>query len=107
MENKEKMKIAVAAACLAATITVIVAALYRKPRKNKQHLTESDSSSCYLKTKHKPQHSFKRVLADNSYSPFRHLNLNSSSQTTGTIYMYTSLLFMLCYVLLCLIFACF
>ncbi|XP_017253586.1 protein RRP6-like 3 isoform X1 [Daucus carota subsp. sativus] len=82
MENKEKMKIAVAAACLAATITVIVATLYRKPRKNKQHLTDSDSFSCYLKTKHKPQHSFKRVLADNSYSPFRHLNLNSSSQTT-------------------------
>lgn len=78
MENKQKMKLAVAVACLAATISVIVATLYKKPRKQ----SKPQSSSCYLKTQHKPQHSFKRVFADNSYSPFKHLNLNTS-QTPG------------------------
>lgn len=86
MEHTGKTKIAIAVACLAATISVIVVTIYRKPRKNKQQLT--DSSSCYLKTKQKPQHSFKRVLADNSYSQFKHLNLSTSQTNGGTIYVY-------------------
>ncbi|KAG8387041.1 hypothetical protein BUALT_Bualt03G0211800 [Buddleja alternifolia] len=32
-------------------------------------------SSCYLNTEPKPQYTFKRVLADNSYSQFKHLKL--------------------------------
>lgn len=75
MENKAKMKLAVAVACLAATISVIVATLYRNPRK------QSKPQSCFLKTQHKPQHSFKRVFADNSYSPFKHLNLSTYQAT--------------------------
>ncbi|KAL6535911.1 Protein RRP6-like 3 [Orobanche hederae] len=33
--------------------------------------------SCYLNTEHKPQHGFKRVFADNSYSQFKHLDLHT------------------------------
>ncbi|XP_057956377.1 protein RRP6-like 3 isoform X2 [Malania oleifera] len=69
MENRAKIKIAFAIACFAA-ISILVAAQKRKRRKQKQSPT-----SCYLKTELKPQHAFKCVLADNSYSPFKHFKL--------------------------------
>ncbi|KAA8526511.1 hypothetical protein F0562_008286 [Nyssa sinensis] len=73
MENKEKIKIAFTVACFAA-IFIFFTTQYRKHRKQKQ-----SPNSCYLKTEQKPQDKFKRVLADNSYSPFKHLKLNDSN----------------------------
>ncbi|KZV17721.1 hypothetical protein F511_01530 [Dorcoceras hygrometricum] len=34
--------------------------------------------SCYLNTEPKPQNTFRRVLADNSFSQFKHLKLHAS-----------------------------
>ncbi|GER53229.1 polynucleotidyl transferase [Striga asiatica] len=42
--------------------------------------------SCYLNTEHKPQHSFKRVLADNSYSQFKHLKLHTAESQSEEEY---------------------
>ncbi|KAK2980699.1 hypothetical protein RJ640_011319, partial [Escallonia rubra] len=79
MENKSKIKVAVAIACCWAAISVLLAAR-RKKRKQKQ---EQSSKPCYLKTEQKPQHAFKRVLADNSYSQFKHLKLHTPSKESG------------------------
>ncbi|KAH6785648.1 hypothetical protein C2S51_038103 [Perilla frutescens var. frutescens] len=38
--------------------------------------------SCYLNSESKPQHKFKRVLADNSYSQFKHLKLHAADSIT-------------------------
>lgn len=42
---------------------------------------ESPSSSCYSHSEPKPQSAFKRVLADNSYAPFKHLSFDASENT--------------------------
>ncbi|KAF5458342.1 hypothetical protein F2P56_022377, partial [Juglans regia] len=69
---------------IAITIGGFVAALsiffataqYRRRRKNHH---KCSPKSCYLQADQtKPQHAFKRVLADNSYSPFKHLKLDAS-----------------------------
>ncbi|GMP66834.1 hypothetical protein CsSME_00027028 [Camellia sinensis var. sinensis] len=77
MENKTKIKIAFTIATIAcfAAISVFITAQYRKQRKQKQQ----SRSTCYLKTEPKPQDAFKRVLADNSFSPFKHLNHNKEN----------------------------
>ncbi|KAF7805795.1 protein RRP6-like 3 isoform X1 [Senna tora] len=67
------MRVAFAIASLAA-ISIYFAARYRSRRKQK-----SSSSLCYLRAEKKPQYAFKRVLADNSYTAFKHLKLNDSS----------------------------
>lgn len=93
MENKEKIKIAFTLACFAAAISIFFTTKYRKNRKQKQQ--SPNSSNCYLKTEPKPQHSFKRVLADNSYSPFKHLKLNDSMNGTfffSSTYKFESLI---------------
>lgn len=49
---------------LAISIHLIIKQFFINPKKKQ---------SCYLYAESKPQHSFKRVLADNSYSQFKHL----------------------------------
>lgn len=73
MESKEKIKIVVAIASFA-VLSIFFTAQYRKRRYRK-----CTQSSCYLHTEPKPQYSFKRVLADNSYSAFKHLKLGESN----------------------------
>ncbi|KAK3003903.1 hypothetical protein RJ639_018639 [Escallonia herrerae] len=80
MENKSKIKVAVAIACCWAAISILLAARHKK-RKQKQ---EQSSKPCFLKTEQKPQHAFKRVLADNSYSQFKHLKLHTPNNESGT-----------------------
>ncbi|GMP66832.1 hypothetical protein CsSME_00027028 [Camellia sinensis var. sinensis] len=81
MENKTKIKIAFTIATIAcfAAISVFITAQYRKQRKQKQQ----SRSTCYLKTEPKPQDAFKRVLADNSFSPFKHLNHNKAENLSS------------------------
>ncbi|XP_062009458.1 protein RRP6-like 3 isoform X1 [Rosa rugosa] len=53
----------------AALASLCVFFLYRRRRRN------CPQTHCYLRDDpNKPQHGFKRVLADNSYSPFKHFN---------------------------------
>ncbi|KAF5758660.1 putative ribonuclease D [Helianthus annuus] len=73
MENKHKLKIAFTVTFLAVA-SILLANKFRKHRKRKQN-----STSCYLKSEAKPQHNFKRVLANNSYAPFKHLKLDENS----------------------------
>ncbi|XP_034701394.1 protein RRP6-like 3 isoform X3 [Vitis riparia] len=77
MESKEKIKIVVAIASFA-VLSIFFTAQYRKRRYRK-----CSQSSCYLHTEPKPQYSFKRVLADNSYSAFKHLKLGESNSETS------------------------
>ena len=69
MVVNEKVKLAITVASLVAA-TILLAAEYRRRRRRKQ---TSSPSSCYLHSDMKPQFGFKRVLADNSYSGFKHL----------------------------------
>ncbi|XP_059661076.1 protein RRP6-like 3 isoform X2 [Cornus florida] len=78
MESRDKIKIAFTIACFAA-ISVFFTTQYRKHRKQKQ-----SPNSCYLKTESKSQNTFKRVLADNSYSPFKHLKHNHSNSEVSS-----------------------
>ncbi|KAF3575892.1 hypothetical protein DY000_02035046 [Brassica cretica] len=68
MVVNEKVKLAITVASLVAA-TVLFAAEYRRRRRK----PTSSPSSCYLHSDTKPQFGFKRVLADNSYSGFKHL----------------------------------
>ncbi|PON68721.1 Ribonuclease D [Parasponia andersonii] len=58
---------------VSAALSILIIAEYRRRRGQKCPRT-----SCYLRADQKPQYSFKRVLADNSYSQFNH----SKSKTT-------------------------
>lgn len=78
MENKEKIRVAFAIASIAA-ISIFFTLQYRRRQDRKRH-----SKSCYLHTEPKPQSSFKRVFADNSYSPFKHLKLNDTDNENIT-----------------------
>ncbi|KAJ9561003.1 hypothetical protein OSB04_006163 [Centaurea solstitialis] len=71
MENKAKIKIALTISCLA-VVSIVFAHRFRKKRKQK-------INSCYLKSEAKPQDNFKRVLASNSYAPFKHIKRDESS----------------------------
>lgn len=46
--------------------------------------------SCYLNTESKPQSTFKRVLADNSYSQFKHLKLQASDVQADSMSYYST-----------------
>ncbi|KAF8108761.1 hypothetical protein N665_0104s0078 [Sinapis alba] len=76
MVVNEKVKLAITVASLVAA-TVLFVAEYRRRRRKQT----SSVSSCYLHSDKKPQFGFKRVLADNSYSGFKHLKKVSSSST--------------------------
>ncbi|CAN8247695.1 unnamed protein product [Cochlearia groenlandica] len=70
MEVREKVKIVITVASLVA-VTVLFVAEYRRRRHRRKQA--HSLSSCYLHSELKPQVGFKRVLADNSYSGFKHL----------------------------------
>lgn len=72
MESGQRLRVVLAVASFVA-LSLFFALQYRRRRKQ-----ESRSSSCYLRADSKPQHSFKRVLADNSFAPFKHLKLKDS-----------------------------
>ncbi|XWS34271.1 hypothetical protein CRYUN_Cryun21dG0026400 [Craigia yunnanensis] len=80
MENKkEKMKILLTIVSVAAITFLFTAQLYRRRRKQK-----IPQSCCYLHSEPKPQQCFKRVLADNSYSPFNHFNRQTDKSSSLT-----------------------
>ncbi|KAH9793193.1 protein RRP6-like 3 [Citrus sinensis] len=74
MEKKAKIKIAITIASLAA-----ISILFTRQQRRRRKLNQCSQYSCYLQSEPKPQHNFKRVLADNSYSPFKHANKEKSS----------------------------
>ncbi|CAH2059794.1 unnamed protein product [Thlaspi arvense] len=78
MEVGERVKIVITVASLVAA-TVLVVAEYRRRRQRRKQ--SSSPSSCYLHSELKPQFGFKRVLADNSYSGFKHLKLDDGSSS--------------------------
>ncbi|KAK4577279.1 hypothetical protein RGQ29_027699 [Quercus rubra] len=74
MENRYKMRLMAVTIGTLAALSIFITVRYRRRRRSQK----CPSSSCYLQGDHcqnqkKPQHAFKRVLADNSYSPFKHL----------------------------------
>ncbi|XVE74468.1 hypothetical protein DITRI_Ditri12bG0019400 [Diplodiscus trichospermus] len=73
MENK-KMKMLLTIASVAAISIFFTAQLHRRRRKQRRA-----QSCCYLHSETKPQLIFKRVLADNSYSPFNHYDRQADS----------------------------
>ncbi|KAF2568333.1 hypothetical protein F2Q68_00024668 [Brassica cretica] len=70
MEVKEKVRIVITVASLVAA-TVLLVADYRRRRHGRKQT--SSPSSCYLHSETKPEFGFKRVLADKSYSGFKHM----------------------------------
>ncbi|XP_054794895.1 protein RRP6-like 3 isoform X1 [Prosopis cineraria] len=73
MEYGYKVRVAFAIASLAA-VSIYFTARYQSRRKRR-----CPRSLCYLHAEPKPQCTFKRVLADNSYTVFKHLKLNDSN----------------------------
>nr|POE96860.1 isoform 2 of protein rrp6-like 3 [Quercus suber] len=74
MENRYKMRVMAVTIGTLAALSIFITVRYRRRKRSQK----CPSSSCYLQGDHchnqkKPQHAFKRVLADNSYSPFKHL----------------------------------
>ncbi|MCD7468535.1 hypothetical protein HAX54_006870 [Datura stramonium] len=89
MENKESLKLAVKltiATCLTVVISIFIAKSYQKVQKHKKK--QQKKHSCYLNAEIKPQSSFKRVFADNSYSQFKHLKLDNSSEDSINCHPY-------------------
>ncbi|XP_020540579.1 protein RRP6-like 3 isoform X2 [Jatropha curcas] len=83
MQHRDKIRIAVAVVSLTA-LSILFIELYRRRRKQK-----SRPSLCYLQSDQKPQFGFKRVLADNSFSEFKHLKLhNSSNDNSSNLHPY-------------------
>ncbi|MED6147617.1 hypothetical protein PIB30_045531 [Stylosanthes scabra] len=81
MNNGNKMRMAFVIATVTA-ISIFLTAMNRRRirNRNRNRNNKSPSSSCYLHSEPKPQSAFKRVLADNSYTPFKHFkNPNDSS----------------------------
>ncbi|GKV33136.1 hypothetical protein SLEP1_g41676 [Rubroshorea leprosula] len=68
MEHSKKKLIILLSIASVAALSII----FRRRRQKKNRR----AARCYLHTDPKPQYTFKRVLADNSYSPFNHLNLD-------------------------------
>lgn len=81
MEVNEKVKIVISVASIMAVTVLVVAEYHRRRYRKKQ---TSSLSSCYLHSELKPQFSFKRVLADNCYSGFKHLKLDDASSSIGS-----------------------
>ncbi|KAL3509763.1 hypothetical protein ACH5RR_029164 [Cinchona calisaya] len=85
MEDRSKFKLALSISITIA-ISIFFAAQFRKTKSKKQR---KPSKSCYLDTEtpKKPQFNFKRVFADNSYSPFKHLKLHNPPSNGGEEYV--------------------
>ncbi|EXC01253.1 Exosome component 10 [Morus notabilis] len=76
MENTAKFKFFITIVSLSALSILFIAECRRRRRRQNK---KRPRSSCYLRADPKPQFSFKRVLADNSYSAFKHLNTSDST----------------------------
>ncbi|KAL3635438.1 hypothetical protein CASFOL_019985 [Castilleja foliolosa] len=72
----EKDKLGAASLAIVATCFIALAISIRLIKLF--FLNSKPKKSCYLNAEHKPQHAFKRVLADNSYSQFEHLKLHTA-----------------------------
>ncbi|XP_027170056.1 protein RRP6-like 3 [Coffea eugenioides] len=84
-DRSSKFKLALSIT-VAVAISIILAVQIRKNRRQKQ---KKQSKSCYLDTEspRKPQFSFKRVVADNSYSQFKHLKLQEAAGAANGDYV--------------------
>ncbi|XP_020234215.1 protein RRP6-like 3 isoform X2 [Cajanus cajan] len=72
------MRLAFTVATLAAAAAIV--SVFFAARRRKQH--KFASSSCYLHSEQKPQCAFKRVVADNSYAPFKHLSNDENASNS-------------------------
>lgn len=88
MEKKAKIKIAITIASLAA-----ISILFTRQQRRRRKLNQCPQYSCYLQSEPKPQHNFKRVLADNSYSPFKHANKGAFLKLFFNLSLFHLLLF--------------
>ncbi|KAM7271020.1 hypothetical protein ACFE04_030234 [Oxalis oulophora] len=88
MEYKDKVKIAFAVLSLAAISILYTSSRRRRRRRRSQILQKGPQSCCYLQNYHKekPQFAFKRVFADNSYSQFKHFNINNEKPSNSHPY---------------------
>ncbi|KAL2938237.1 Protein RRP6-like 3 [Bienertia sinuspersici] len=68
-----KLKISIAFTFTIAVISLYYFNLHRRRRRNKANFSPQ---ICYLSSEFKPQSTFRRLLADNSYSPFKHLQVS-------------------------------
>ncbi|XP_060187710.1 protein RRP6-like 3 isoform X2 [Lycium barbarum] len=90
MENKDSLKFAVKltiATCLTIAISIFITKSYHKVQKHNKK-KQQKKHSCYLNTEIKPQSSFKRVIADNSYTQFKHLKLHNSNEDSTNLHPY-------------------
>lgn len=88
--EKESLKLVIKltiATCLTVAISIFIAKNYHKVRKHNKK-KQQKKHSCYLNAEIKPQSSFKRVLADNSYSQFKHLKLDNSNEDFTNLHPY-------------------
>ncbi|TKY66973.1 Exosome component 10 [Spatholobus suberectus] len=72
------MRVAFTVATFAAAAAII--SVFFAARRRKHH--KSPSSPCHLHSEQKPQSAFKRVVADNSYAPFRHLSNDENASNS-------------------------
>ncbi|XP_039168932.1 protein RRP6-like 3 isoform X2 [Eucalyptus grandis] len=80
MERDRKLRMAIAFASVAALSAFLAVHYHRRRRKQRSR----GGGACYLRAESKPQHGFRRVLADNSYSPFKHLKLGGSDDVDSS-----------------------
>ncbi|KAG9454009.1 hypothetical protein H6P81_006913 [Aristolochia fimbriata] len=69
MGTRDRLRVLLGIACLAAAAAAAIAYYGTRKRRSKHG---GSRARCYLEVEDKPQKSFKRVLADNSYGPFKH-----------------------------------
>uniref|UniRef100_A0A6N2M852 Uncharacterized protein n=1 Tax=Salix viminalis TaxID=40686 RepID=A0A6N2M852_SALVM len=84
-QKQKERSTALAIASLAALSSVIFlitsSSSFKHYRRRRRRQQQKQSSSCYLQSHQKPQLSFKRVLIDNSFSQFKHLNLHAPNSS--------------------------
>ncbi|KAL9296969.1 hypothetical protein ACSQ67_022865 [Phaseolus vulgaris] len=78
MNNAHTMRVTFTVATVAVAAAMISIFFYARRRKKR----DSSSSSCYLHSERKPQSAFKRVLSDNSYTPFKHLSNDENASNS-------------------------
>ncbi|CAJ1979053.1 unnamed protein product [Sphenostylis stenocarpa] len=74
MNNGYTVRVRVAFTVATVAAVAAIMSIFSAARRRKQR--QSCSGSCYLHSEQKQQSAFKRVLADNSYTPFKHLSNN-------------------------------
>ncbi|KAK7263521.1 hypothetical protein RJT34_31112 [Clitoria ternatea] len=79
MTNAHKTSVTSTFVALAAA-AAIISIFFALRRRNNKH--KSHSTLCYSHSEPKPQSAFKRVLADNSYAPFKHLSNDENASNS-------------------------